>query len=64
MTKESIFDDAITYIKKLKDEVKSLRQELQAMEAKEKFEERAEPKIDDFSAAKEMKKWRIQVLYK
>jgi len=64
MTKESIFDDAITYIKKLKDEVKSLRQELQAMEAKEKFEERAEPKIDDFSAAKEMKKWGIQVLYK
>ncbi|KEH31173.1 helix loop helix DNA-binding domain protein [Medicago truncatula] len=46
MTKESIFNDAITYIKKLKDEVKSLTQELQAMEPKEKFKERAEPKIE------------------
>ncbi|RHN62571.1 putative transcription factor bHLH family [Medicago truncatula] len=64
MTKESIFNDAITYIKKLKDEVKSLTQELQAMEPKEKFKERAEPKIGDFLAAEEMKKWGIQILYK
>lgn len=64
MTKESIFNDAITYIKKLKDEVKSLTQELQAMEPKEKFKERTEPKIGDFLAAEEMKKWGIQILYK
>ncbi|CAI8618083.1 unnamed protein product [Vicia faba] len=56
MLKESIIQDAITYVKKLQDEVNSLTQELQALEAKENLER----KIDEVSGAEEMKKWGIQ----
>lgn len=47
--------DAITYIKKLQDEGRSLTQMLQAMEVKEKSEERETPKIDELFAIVEMK---------
>ncbi|XP_058733911.1 transcription factor DYT1-like [Vicia villosa] len=56
MLKESIIEDAITYVKKLQDEVNSLTQELQALEAKENLER----KIDEVSGAEEMKKWGMQ----
>lgn len=59
MLKESIIEDAITYVKKLQDDVNSLTQELQALEAKENLER----KIDEVYGAEEMKKWGIQVLY-
>lgn len=59
MLKESIIEDAITYVKKLQDDVNKLTQELQAMEA----EENLERKINKVSDAEEMKKWGIQVLY-
>ncbi|KAK7319575.1 hypothetical protein RJT34_04298 [Clitoria ternatea] len=58
MNKATIVDDAITYIKKLQDKVKSLGQELCEMEATS--EEIAEPKKEGFDAAEEMKKWGIQ----
>ncbi|CAK8577857.1 unnamed protein product [Lathyrus sativus] len=56
MLKESIIEDAITYVKKLQDDVNKLTQELQAMEA----EENLERKINKVSDAEEMKKWGIQ----
>lgn len=59
MLKESIIEDAITYVKKLQGDVNKLTQELQAMEA----EENLERKINKVSDAEEMKKWGIQVLY-
>jgi hypothetical protein len=62
MTKDSVIEDAITYTKKLQYEVDYLTQELCAMQEEEKLEERAEPKINEFSAAEEMKNWGIQVL--
>ena len=61
MNKPSIVDDGITYIKKLQDEVESLTRELQEIEATS--EEVARPKVDEFDAAEEMKKWGIQVVY-
>ncbi|KAK2383230.1 hypothetical protein P8452_38434 [Trifolium repens] len=60
MTKDSVIEDAITYTKKLQYEVDYLTQELCAMQEEEKLEERAEPKINEFSAAEEMKNWGIQ----
>ena len=48
LTKENIFYNAITYIKKLQDEGKSLKQMLQAMDAKEKLGETETPNIDEF----------------
>ncbi|XP_057421731.1 transcription factor DYT1-like [Lotus japonicus] len=58
MNKETIIDDSITYIKKLQDEVESLTRELPGIEANSK--EVAKPKVDQFDAAEEMKKWGIQ----
>lgn len=60
MNKATIIDDAINYIKKLKDEVDSLSQELHQMEATSK--EIADPNIQDFCAVQEMRKWGIQVI--
>lgn len=62
MNKPTIIGDAITYIKKLQDEVESLSHQLHEMEATS--EEIAEKKIDEFNAAEEMKKWGIRVFYK
>ncbi|KAJ1380670.1 Myc-type, basic helix-loop-helix [Sesbania bispinosa] len=58
MNKATIIDDAITYIQQLQDEVQNLSQELHEMEAT--TEEIEEPKIVEFDAAEEMKKWGIQ----
>ncbi|XP_061370113.1 transcription factor DYT1-like [Gastrolobium bilobum] len=49
MNKATIIEDAITYIKKLQDEVQSLRQELLQMEATS--EETSETRIDETNAA-------------
>lgn len=59
MNKATIIDDAITYIKKLQEEVVSLTQELQEVEVTLEI---SKPKVDELvDAAEEMKKWGIQV---
>ncbi|PNX71519.1 transcription factor DYSFUNCTIONAL TAPETUM 1 [Trifolium pratense] len=60
MTKDSVITDAITYTKRLQYEVDTLTQELHALEEKENLEERAEPKIAEFSAAEDLNNWGIQ----
>ncbi|XP_057420917.1 transcription factor DYT1-like [Lotus japonicus] len=58
MNKATIIDDAITYIKKLQEEVVSLTQELQEVEVTLEI---SKPKVDELvDAAEEMKKWGIQ----
>lgn len=60
MNKATIIDDAITYIKKLQEEVVSLTQELQEVEVTLEI---SKPKVDELvDAAEEMKKWGIQVI--
>lgn len=61
MTKATIIEDAITYIKSLQDKVESLTQELDKMEAISVKTEK--PKTDKIDAAEEMKKCGIQVIY-
>lgn len=63
MNKASIIEDAITYMQKLQNEVKSLTEELHDMGGTK--EKKAGPKISDSAAAaadEEMKNWGIQVL--
>ena len=61
MNKATIVDDAITYIKTLKDKVESLSRELHEMEATS--EKIVEPKIDEIDTEEEMKKWGIKVIF-
>ncbi|TKY71587.1 Transcription factor DYT1 [Spatholobus suberectus] len=58
MNKATIIEDAITYVEKLQDKVRSLTQELHQMEATS--EETAETKTDEIDAAEDMKNWGIQ----
>ena len=62
MNKASIIDDAITFIKKLQDQVESLTQQLHNIEATS--DETTETKMDEMNAAEDMKKLGIQVIYK
>lgn len=60
MNKASIIEDAITYMQKLQNEVKSLTEELHDMGGTK--EKKSEPKRSGSAAEAEMKNWGIQVL--
>ncbi|XP_050370737.1 transcription factor DYT1-like [Argentina anserina] len=59
MTKETIIEDSITYIKELQTKVNILQEQLFEMEAS--AQEALEPRKDEVDAAEEMKKFGIQI---
>ncbi|KAK9267547.1 hypothetical protein L1049_009975 [Liquidambar formosana] len=61
MNKATIIEDAIQYVMELQKHVKDLSDQLLELEASS--EEEAKPMVDEIDAAKEMKKFGIEVIY-